>query len=120
MSKNIELLNVVQHALENLKAVNITTLDVRKMANFTDFMVGASGTSSRHVKSIADEVVLQAKQADHPAIGVEGYAYGDWVLVDLGDVVVHVMLQTTRDFYQLEKLWGDDLASDESKGQETK
>ncbi|MFI4954885.1 MAG: ribosome silencing factor [Gammaproteobacteria bacterium] len=100
-----DLLNVVIQALEDLKAQDVVILDVRTRANFTNYMIVTSGTSTRHVKSIADEVVEKAKPAGYPALGVEGYAYGEWVLVDLGDVVVHVMLPATREFYHLEKLW---------------
>jgi len=105
MMTSKKLLKTVHQALDDLKANNVITLDVHKYANFTDAMVFASGTSTRHVKSIADEVVTQAKQAGFTPIGVEGYTFGEWVLVDLGDVVVHVMLPAVREFYQLEKLW---------------
>jgi ribosome-associated protein len=96
-------------ALEDLKAENIQVLDIRKQASFTDFMIFASGKSSRHVKSIATEVVEAARLANFPALGVEGEDVGEWVLVDLGDVVVHVMLPDTREFYDLEKLWREEL-----------
>ncbi len=101
------LLTVVEQALKDLKATKIVVLDVHKQSSFTDFMVLASGTSTRHVKSIADEVVRQVEKANYVVLGVEGYTHGEWVLVDLGEVVVHVMTQATREFYQLEKLWGN-------------
>jgi len=101
---------LVRSALEDLKAKDIREIDVRGKSSVTDLMVVVSGTSSRHVKSIADEVVKKAKQASLPPIGVEGQREGEWVLVDLGDVIVHVMLPRTREFYDLERLWtvGDD------------
>jgi ribosome-associated protein len=96
---------IALQALDDLKAENINVLDVRQHASFTDVMIFASGKSTRHVKSIANEVVEAAKQAQFPPIGVEGDDVGEWVLVDLGDVVVHVMHPDTRLFYDLEKLW---------------
>ncbi len=99
-------------ALDDLKARDITEIDVRGKSSVTDLMVIASGTSSRHVKSIADEVVRKAKQAGLPPLGVEGQREAEWVLVDLGDVVVHVMLPRVRDFYGLERLWGVGDAED--------
>jgi ribosome silencing factor RsfS/YbeB/iojap len=100
-----QLRTLVLAALDDLKARDITEVDVRGKSNVTDLMVVASGTSSRHVKSIAEEVVKRAKQAGVPPIGVEGQREAEWVLVDLGDVVVHVMLPRTREFYGLERLW---------------
>ena len=96
---------LVVTALEDLKARDVAEIDVRGKSGVTDLLVIASGTSSRHVKSIADEVVKKAKQAGMPPIGVEGQREAEWVLVDLGDVIVHVMLPRTREFYGLERLW---------------
>jgi ribosome-associated protein len=99
------LLAVVVAALGELKAVDVRILEVSKLTTITDRMVIASGTSTRHVKSLADNVTRKAKQAGFPALGVEGEQAAEWVLVDLGDVVVHVMLPAVREFYALEKLW---------------
>jgi len=97
----------VHEALEQLKAKDIREIDVRGKTGVTDWMVIASGTSTRHVKAIADEVIKQAKIIGNPPLGVEGEREAEWVLVDLGDVVVHVMLPRVRDTYLLERLWGD-------------
>ena len=97
-------------ALDALKAENVVLLDVRVQSSFTDYMIFASGGSRRHVSAIAESVVEAAKAAGNPAIGVEGEDIGEWVLVDLGDVVVHVMLPDVRLYYELEKLWGEELA----------
>jgi len=110
-----ELKDFAVAALEDMKAVNIEVLDVRGKTSMTDFMVVASGTSSRHVKSIANSVATSAKQAGFPALGVEGEQDGEWVLVDLVDVLVHVMQPDTRDYYNLEKLWSVDEALVRSK-----
>jgi len=96
---------LVVDALEEIKAVNIAQLDVRELSDVMDCLVICSGTSNRHVKSLADNVVVKCKQAGLQPLGVEGQDAGEWVLVDLGDVVVHIMLPATRDFYDLERLW---------------
>ena len=108
---NDRLRSLVLAALDDLKARDVREVDVRGKSSVTDLLVVASGTSSRHVKSIAEEVVKKAKQAGLPPIGVEGQREAEWVLVDLGDVVVHVMLPRTREFYGLERLWtvGDEM-----------
>ena len=100
-----ELLKAVRDAVAELKARDTVEIDVRGKSSVTDYMVIASGTSSRHVKSIADEVVRFAKKLDVMPLGVEGEREAEWVLVDLGDVVVHVMLPRVREFYALERLW---------------
>ena len=92
-------------ALEDLKAKDIREIDVRGKTSIADLLVIASGTSARHVKSIADEVVKFAKKAGVMPLGVEGEREAEWVLVDLGDVIVHVMLPRIREFYGLERLW---------------
>jgi len=100
-----ELKDLVIAALEEIKAVDVKVLDVEGKASFTDRMIIASGTSSRHVKSVADNVVMRAKEKGVELLGMEGETTGEWILVDLGDVVVHVMQPEIRDFYNLEKLW---------------
>jgi ribosome-associated protein len=100
-----ELLSVTLAALEDMKAVNVQVIDVRDLTTITDIMVVASGTSTRHLKAIADNVALEAKQHGVPVLGVEGDKGAEWILVDLGDVVVHVMMPEIREFYALEKLW---------------
>jgi ribosome-associated protein len=99
------LLETVHAAIAELKARDVVEIDVRGKSSVTDYMVIASGTSSRHVKSIADEVVRFAKKLGVMPLGVEGEREAEWVLVDLGDVVVHVMLPRVREFYALERLW---------------
>ena len=99
------LLKTVRDATEELKAKDVVEIDVRGKSSVTDYMVIASGTSTRHVKSIADEVMKFAKRLDVHPLGVEGEREAEWVLVDLGDVVVHVMLPRVREFYALERLW---------------
>ena len=99
------LLKTVVDAIDDMKGVDVMVIDVREMTSITDRMVIASGTSSRHVKAIADNVALAAKREGFPALGVEGAQVAEWVLIDLGDVVVHVMMPAIREFYALEKLW---------------
>ncbi|MEE8057743.1 MAG: ribosome silencing factor [Pseudomonadales bacterium] len=97
---------LVQEALDDLKGKNIVTLDVRNMTDITDYMVICTGTSNRHVKSLADNVALDLKNSGCSALGIEGVNQAsEWALVDFGEVVVHVMLPDTRDFYDLERLW---------------
>lgn len=102
-----ELKAVVVGALDDLKGIDIKTIDVRGKTSVTDVLVIAAGGSTRQVKALADNVVEKVKEAGLQPLGVEGGSDSNWVLVDLGDVVVHVMLPETRDFYNLEKLWGD-------------
>ena len=109
------LLQQVQAAVDEMKAKDVVEIDVRGKTSICDYMVVASGTSTRHVKSIADEVVRFAKKLDVQPLGVEGEREAEWVLVDLGDVVVHVMLPRVREFYALERLWtvGDQPPGDD-------
>jgi ribosome-associated protein len=100
-----KLIDTVSLALEDMKAVNVTVMDVRGVTDIADVMVIASGNSDRHVRSIAERVVQRAKQAGFRPYGVEGQRDAEWVLVDIQDVVVHVMLPRVREFYGLESLW---------------
>jgi ribosome-associated protein len=99
------LKTVVIDALADMKALEVKLLDVRGLTDIADFMVIASGTSDRHVRSAAQRVVEKAKEAGFRAQGVEGEQDGDWVLIDLSEMIVHVMLPRVREFYGLEKLW---------------
>jgi ribosome-associated protein len=105
-----KLLQLVLGILDGGKGRDIKILDVRGKTSVTDFMVIASGTSERHVKSLASHVVEEAKNNEIQPLGVEGENVGEWVLVDLGDVIVHVMKPQIREFYQLEKFWHGDYA----------
>lgn len=100
-----ELARFVATTLEDLKPVNTVTLDVTGLTDVMDYLVVTSGTSNRHVKSLADHVSVEAKKQGIRPLGSEGEDVGEWVLVDFGDVVLHVMLPATRDFYDLERLW---------------
>jgi len=100
-----QLRTVILHALEDLKAIDIRVLDVTGVAGFTDLMIIASGNSNRQVKALADRVVERCKESGVRPQGVEGEREAKWILVDLGDIVVHIMDPETRAFYNLEKLW---------------
>ena len=107
MIKSENLRDVALAALDEIKAIDVRVLDVRPLTDITDFMIIASGRSNRQVRALADEVVAEATLRGVRPLGVEGFDQGIWVLVDLGDVVVHVMQPATREFYQLERLWDD-------------
>lgn len=113
------LSGLVAEALDDMKAVNVKVLDVRGLTDIVDTMIIASGNSDRHVRSIADRVVEKSKQSGFRPIGVEGARDGEWVLVDLGDVIVHVMLPRVREFYALERLWDTGAATPEVLAQAT-
>ena len=113
-----QLCDLVIDALEEVKARDIVKLDVRELTTVTDYMIVASGTSNRHVKALAEAVADKAREAGHRPAGIEGEDGSEWVLLDLQDVLVHVMLPRVREFYNLEKLWllspVKDLAATES------
>jgi ribosome-associated protein len=100
-----QLQQLVVTSLEDFKATDITVIDVSGKNPLTERMVIATGNSTRHVKSMSENLVVNAKAAGNPPLGVEGGGEGEWVLVDLNDVIVHLMLPQTRAFYNLEKLW---------------
>ncbi len=104
------LQDIVTAALDDMKAINVKVLDVRGLTDIADVMIIASGNSDRHVKSIADRVLEKAKESGFRPLGKEGERDGEWVLVDLQDIIVHVMLPRVREFYGLERLW--DIGSD--------
>lgn len=105
------LRSLVKESLLETKGKDVEVLDVTKLSDVMDFLIIATGTSNRHVKSLANNVIEDAKAKKIRPIGVEGMDAGEWVLVDYGDVVLHVMQQATRDFYELEKLWSTEPAS---------
>ncbi|NOR35182.1 MAG: ribosome silencing factor [Woeseiaceae bacterium] len=107
-----QLCTLIVDALDDVKAQDVTKLDVRKMTTVTDYMIVASGTSNRHVRALVDNVSEKAREAGHKPIGVEGEEGGEWVLLDLQDALVHVMLPKVREFYNLEKLWSFGSAGD--------
>lgn len=100
-----QLRDLVIHALEDFKAIDIQQIDVRGQTPLADVFVVASGNSLRHIRSMAENLVQKAKEAGHPPLGIEGDRQAEWVLVDLNDIIVHLMLPQTRAFYNLEKLW---------------
>lgn len=104
-------------ALDDMKGQSISSINVRKLTDITDYMVIATGRSNTHVKALSDEVVRQVKDAGGKVVGVEGRMQSEWVLVDLGDVVVHIMLAPVRALYNLEDLWNfQATASEDEKG----
>ena len=105
MLDNQALMRLVITTLENIKAENIISIPVSALTTITDTMIICTGNSARHVKAIAQHLIEATKHGGHQPLGIEGEIDGEWVLVDLGDAVVHIMQAQTREFYQLEKLW---------------
>ena len=112
--KSEDLKDLVIDAFDNIKGIEIVTLDVEKQTDIADFMVVVTGTTNRQVKALTDSVVVNAKKAGYIVKGVEGDDNAEWVLVDLGDVICHIMLPKVRQFYELERLWsiGPEKGSD--------
>lgn len=101
-----EMKQAVVAALEDIKAKDITVLDVSKLTSMCEAMIIATGDSNRQTKALANNVIVKLKERGATVLGVEGQESGEWVLVDLGDVVVHIMIPVTREYYNLEQLWG--------------
>ncbi len=104
-----QLKKITLDALEELKAIDITILDVHKLTTITDIMIICSARSSQHMKSLASNVIACVKKKNYKPLGIDGENSSEWILVDLGDVVAHIMMPTTRELYQLEKLWGEEI-----------
>ncbi len=100
-----QLKEIVLNALEDIKAKDVACLDVKPLTSMADYMIVASGSSNRHLKSMADQVLEDSKKNGVKPLGVEGERGSEWMLVDLGDIIVHLMTPETRKFYDLEKLW---------------
>ncbi|PHR66479.1 MAG: ribosome silencing factor [Idiomarina sp.] len=101
-----QLRDFVVEKVEDLKGRDVKVLDVHDQTDIAEYMIICSGNSKTHVRSIANYVATEAKHHGVAPLGVEGHEHSEWVLVDLGDVVVHIMQESIRDFYELEKLWG--------------
>ncbi len=100
--------DAVVNAIENIKGFDITVLDVTKLTSMTNYMIICSANSSRQTKAIADNIYVELKAKGYHPRGLEGEKDGEWVLVDLGEAIVHIMIPTTRAYYNLEQLWGGD------------
>jgi len=103
--ENTALKAFVTEKLEDMKGRDITILDISKKSSFADYMIVCSGNSNRHVKSIAQSIAMECRAEGIEPLGIEGNDVGEWSLVDLGEIIVHVMTDPTRDLYQLEQLW---------------
>ena len=101
----VNLKVAIIETLEDIKAINITPLNVADITTVTDYMIIVTGSSSTHLRAIAEKIVEKSKQLHHNPLGIEGQDDAKWILVDLGNIVIHVMLAETRDYYQLDKLW---------------
>ena len=106
--KTEQLLDIIKTALDNFKATHINVLDVRHLTSVTDYMIIANGTSDRQIAALANNLIEEVKQHGVKPFGIEGEKQGEWALVDLGDIIVHIMHPQTREYYQLEKLWSID------------
>ena len=107
----------VLQILEEVKAVEPVLMDVRRISGFADAMIVVTGTSSRHIRSMHDLLISSVKEMGIPLLGVEGKESNDWILVDLGDLIVHLMRQEAREFYDLEKFWSNQKLSNLGSGE---
>ena len=114
MDQNV--LDLAMAVLDDMKAIDVHAIDVRELTSISDHMIFCTGTSNRHARSIVDRVVERMKEIRMPVLGIEGYESGQWVLIDLGDAILHVMLSEVREFYKLEDLWsiGTDFSINEN------
>lgn len=110
-----QVIDMAVRTLDDMKGVDLIVIDIVGKSSIADAMVLVTGTSQRHVRSLAEAVRQSAKEANHPPLGIEGGDSSEWVLVDLGDVIVHVMTAEKREFYSLEKLWS--VGPDDEKSQ---
>ena len=110
------ILALAMSVLEDMKAIDVLAIDVRELTSISDHMIFCTGTSNRHARSIIDQAVERMKEISMPILGIEGYDSGQWILIDLGDAIVHVMLSDVREFYKLEDLWsiGSDFSISEN------
>jgi len=104
-----DLLELTLTTLDDMKANAVNNMNIAKLTSVSDFMIFSTGNSSRHVRSIADKIAENVKKEGHSIIGIEGYERSQWVLIDLGNIIVHIMLAETREFYKLEDLWSQDF-----------
>lgn len=111
---NKKIIDIILNTLDDAKALDVIVFEVSKLTSISDYMIIASGRSNRQVNSIAEKVIEVAKENNLPPLGTEGKKEGEWVLVDLGDIIVHIMQPDTREYYQLEKLWGADAEQAEN------
>ena len=103
MQKN--LLELTLSTLDDMKANAVNNMNVTTLTNVSDYMIFSTGNSSRHIRSIADKIAENIKKEGYPILGIEGYEGSQWVLIDLGNIIVHIMMAETREFYKLEDLW---------------
>ena len=101
-----KLLDIVLTSLNDGKAIDVDLYDVKKLTSMSDYILITSGRSSRQVSALADKLIQTVKENKFETLGIEGKTEGEWVLVDLGDIIVHIMHPSSREYYQLEKLWG--------------